>query len=399
MVQRNLKVLVFGLWVLSVAGTAFLLANHRNRLSARPARIVTVSTPPTNTPLAAATPTVSMAANPTPHPAAPADPADASAFIAFRYDQTHIAFRLRQEGDFDLSNEQARMLRKLPDPALKSGGADTWQLNENLLESLKDHFRAAHIGQNWQLELSGDFRTSAVIQKAVAFTWGCDSSYTAGFLAEIAPQDQAAFAASPNEYFLVHQSAGIFSVNSNNKQAHLDLLADWKPSPEVRAQIEQALEAKRKDEFYDERISGLFPDERARFAAQASLDKVKLDYDIKAVRVSPDGLPLLFIRARWKVDERTEFMPELWLHLGPTATVEPFEETDISGVWITVPDRLEADAPFTQPGAILNVFDRRGDGYGEVLVLFSGGDSYVIRLLRYTPKGLVPTTISMGDGC
>ena len=62
-------------------------------------------------------------------------------------------------------------------------------------------------------------------------------------------------------------------------------------------------------------------------------------------------------------------------------------------------DRREGGTAFTQPGAILKVFDRRGDGYGEVLVLFSGGDSYEIRLLRYSPKGLVPTTIAMGDGC
>jgi hypothetical protein len=398
-VQRNLKVLVLCLWVLCVAGAAFWLANHRDRLSVRPAHIVAVSTPPTNTPPAAATPTISTAANPTPPPAPPSDPLDASTFIAFRYDKTHIAFRLRQEGDFDLNQNQAKALHTLPAPALNGGGAPTWEIAPDLLESLKDHFRAAHVGEEWQLELSGDSRTSVVIQSPVAFTWDCDEAYTAGFLAEVAPQDQAAFAASPSEYFLVHKSPGVFSMNSNNQQAHLGLLSDWKPSPEVRAQIEQALDAKRKDEFYDERISGLFPEERARFEKQASLDNVKLNYDIKAMRISPDGFPLLFIRARWRVDKRTEFMPELWLHIGPTATTEPFEETDISGSWITVPDRLEDNTAFTQPGAILNVFDRRGDGYGEVLVLFSGGDSYGIRLLRYSPKGLVPTTIVMGDGC
>lgn len=397
--QRTLKVLLGCLGVLPLAGAAFWLANHPSRLSVRPTRILADSSPPASTPPAASTPTVSVAPNPTPLPAPPADPADASTSIAFRYDKTHIAFRLLQEGDFDLDQDQGKALHPLPSPALNGGGAATWEIAPDVLESLEEHFRAAHIGEVWQLELSGDSRAPVVIQRPVAFTWSCGESYTAGFLAEVAPQDQAAFDASPNEYFLVHKSPGIFSTNSNNKQPHPGLLPGWQPSPEVRAQIEQALEAKRKDVFYDERISGTFPDERARFEKQAALGQVKLNYDIKAMRVSPDGFPLLFIRARWLVDERTGFVPELWLHLGPTATAEPFKETDMSGIWITVQDRLEDDTAFTQPGAILNVFDRRGDGYGEVLVLFSGGDSYEIRLLRYTPKGIVPTTIAIGDGC
>ena len=75
-VQRNLKVLVFCLWGLCGAGASFWLANHRDLLSVRPAHIVAVSTPPANTPSAAATPTVSTAANPTPPPAPPSDPLD-----------------------------------------------------------------------------------------------------------------------------------------------------------------------------------------------------------------------------------------------------------------------------------------------------------------------------------
>lgn len=116
--QRNLKVLVFCLWVLKVAGATFWLANHRDRLLAHPARIVAASTSLPSTPPAAATPTVATATNPTPPLAPPSDPADASTFIAFRYDKTRIVFRLGQEGDFDLDQDQAKVLHTLPAPAL-----------------------------------------------------------------------------------------------------------------------------------------------------------------------------------------------------------------------------------------------------------------------------------------
>jgi hypothetical protein len=396
---RNFKFLLLCLSILSAVGTALWLVRRRNFLPTPPARPAAASTPATIAPSASATPASSSGATTTPPVSSAIDFGDAFTFIAFRYDKSHIAFRLREQGDFDLDQEQAKALRTLPEPALNGGGAPTWEIPPNLLESLKEHFQAAHVGEEWQLELSSDSRASVVIQKAVAFTWNCSEGHTAGFLAEVAPQDQAAFAASPNEYFLVHKSAGTFSSNSNSQQTHLGLLSDWKPSPEVRAQIEQALEAKRKKQFDDERSAGMFRDERALFEKEASAGNVKLSYDIKAMRISPDGFPLLFIRARWSAGDRTEFMPELWLHLGPTPTVESFEETNLPGIWLTWANPLENDRPFTQPGAILNVFDRRGDGYGEVLVLLTGGDGYVIRLYSYTPNGFVSTDIEIGDGC
>jgi hypothetical protein len=48
---------------------------------------------------------------------------------------------------------------------------------------------------------------------------------------------------------------------------------------------------------------------------------------------------------------------------------------------------------------VLNVFNRRGDGYGEVLMYQPGYEGFAVRLLRFTRTGLLLTKISIGDGC
>jgi len=48
---------------------------------------------------------------------------------------------------------------------------------------------------------------------------------------------------------------------------------------------------------------------------------------------------------------------------------------------------------------VLNVFNRRGDGYGEVLMYQPGYEGFAVRLLRFTGTGLLLTKISIGDGC
>jgi hypothetical protein len=116
--------------------------------------------------------------------------------------------------------------------------------------------------------------------------------------------------------------------------------------------------------------------------------KVKLTYDAQAFQLSPDGYLVLFVRARWMVDQKLAMLMGLWLHLGPTVTSELVEEDGARGVWLAAspgPSSIPAEAiAFDRLGTVVNAFNR-GDGYGE--------------LLLYTPAGLRETKISIRDGC
>jgi hypothetical protein len=398
-VNRTLKVSFFCLWFLSLVAAAVWLATRRSLLHSQPARVVAASTPAAATLAAPVTPTAAPAANlsPTPIPAPP-DPADASTFIAVRYDKTHVIFRLGEAGEFGPSDEQVQAFHKLPPPISEYGAAETWELNADVLPSLQQYFGNVGAGEHWQLELSSNSRLSVVTQKPVALKWGCDDfTYAAGYLAEITPQDQAAFAASPTNYFLVHKSSASFSPKSSEGQAGVGLLPNWNPAPAVRSQLKQVLNAQFKADLDDERLSGAYEGPRQRFEQHGGFGTVKLSYDVTAMQVSPDGYPLLFARARWTVDEHLLFATQLWLHVGPTVTTEPVDKISMHGGWFSPQSQLSEDQPSSD--SVVNVFDRFGDGYGEVLVLFIGYEGYELRLYGYTPKGLVQTPISVGDGC
>jgi len=326
-----------------------------------------------------------------------------------------VIFRLGEEGDFSLDQEQEKALRKLQGPDFwfsderyferqkslpAAPAAPAWEPGPKLLQSLRRNFNEVGVGEQWQLELSGDTRIPVVVQKPVALPWGCDnSSYTAAFIAEAVPQAQPALAASPKHYFLVHKSLAANNPKSGQKPIPVGLLPAWNPTPEVRSQIEQAIDAQLKDELAHQQSRGVFKDVRKQFEEKVALGKVKLTYETQALQVSPDGSPLLLVRARWTADQQLALLMTLWLHVGPAVTSEPVDESGNRAQWFSKSSNAAGIATFDQLPYVLNVFDRHGDGYGEVLVFFPGYEGFNIQLFRYTEKGLVATKVSIGDGC
>jgi hypothetical protein len=118
------------------------------------------------------------------------------------------------------------------------------------------------------------------------------------------------------------------------------------------------------------------------------------------LQVSPDGFPLLLVRARWIADQQLTLLMTLWLHVGSVVTSESVEENGNRAQWFSNKSSNAAGvATFDDLPYVLNVFDRSGDGYGEVLVFFPGYEGFKIQLFRYTQRGLVATKVSIGDGC
>lgn len=408
---RKVKLFV-GLSLLIVV--ALWLANRRGLFRQGSALAATVSATASSIP--STTQPIASAQNPPPLLTRPPVDEDTSTFIALRYDKSHVIFRLGEGGDFSLDQEQEKALRRLQGPvfwfrderyferqkSLPAEAAPAWGFGPKLLQSLRRNFKEVEVGEQWQLELSGDIRIPVVVQKPVALPWGCDnSSYTAAFIAEAAPQAQPVLAASPKHYFLVHRSLATNNPQSGQKPMPGGLLPAWNPTPEVRSQIEQAIDAQLRDELAHQQGSGAFEDVRKQFEEKVALGKVKLDYETQALQVSPDGFPLLLVRARWMADQQLALLMTLWLHVGSVVTSEPVDDSGNRAQWFSDKSSNAAAgiATFDQLPYVLNVFDRPGDGYGEVLVFFPGYEGFKIQLFRYTQRGLVATKISIGDGC
>ncbi len=325
-----------------------------------------------------------------------------STFIALRYDKTHVIFRLGDSGDFILKEEDEKMLHNLQAPVAEYGGAETSEPDAKIWDSIRESFDHAHVGEQWQLEVSAGARIPVVLQKPIELKWGCDyHSYSAGFIAEVAPSAQAAFASTPQNYFLVHKLSAVPAQEPRPKPAPVSALPDWKPTTEVRSQIEPAIVAGLKGELAYERARGAYGDLPKQFEEDAALGKAKLTYEIRAFQVSPDGIPRLFVHARWMVGQQRALLMNVWLRVGPEVTSEPLDQEVTRALWLsarTATSLSEEEVGFAQLGSILNVFDR-ADGYGDVLIYFPGYEGYNIHLFRYTDAGLVATAVSHGDGC
>jgi len=326
---------------------------------------------------------------------------DASTFIALRYDKTHVLFRLRDSGDFYAKPEVEAMFHKLPASISEYGGSATSEPDAKIWDSIREHFDQAHVGEQWLLELSAGSRIPVTVLKPIELVWGCDyHSYSAGFIAEVSPPLKSAFAALPQNYFLIHKSPQVSGPAPSSEPAHVATLPDWTPAPEVRTQIEKAIAAALKDKLAREQARG-YVDLPKQLEQNAALGKTKLTYEIQAFRLSPDGFPRLFVHARWMVDQQLAYLMNLWLRVGPEVKIEPLDGESSRGLWLSAKSGeslQEGEVGFGQLGQVLNVFDR-ADGYGDVLIYFRGEEGYDIRLFRYTDAGLVATKISHGDGC
>jgi hypothetical protein len=396
-VGRKVKLFV---GLLLVIGVAFWLANRTGLFRQGFAPAVSASSTASSVP--AATQPLAIAENASPPPTSAVDDNDTSTFIALRYDKTHVLFRLGDSGDFYVQPEDEAMFHKLPASIAEYGRAETSEPDAKLWHSIREHFDRAHVGEQWLLELSPGSRIPVTVQKPIELVWGCDyHSYSAGFIAEVSPPQQPAFAALPQNYFLIHKSPPVPGPAPSSKPAHVATLPDWTPAPEVRSQIEKAVVTGLVNEVAHEQARGAYGNLPKQFEQNAASGKTKLTYEIQAFQLSPDGFPRLFVHARWMVDQQMALLMNLWLRVGPEVKIEPLDNESARALWLSAKSGEslpEDDVGFGQLGQVLNVFDR-ADGYGDVLIFFPGYEGYDIHLFRYTDAGLVATKVSHGDGC
>ena len=382
------------------------------------------------------------------------------AFVAARYDQTHVVFMVSTDTESRFSTSRihfANTPTRISAPARSSaplaGMQELYEPDAQSLHFLPKIVQETQPGERWTLSVSADTSVPVVIERPVIAAIGC--SLALGFLAAVPSEQQSAVDASSQEYFAVRHTA-VESIDPP-ANSHIAELPDWKPSATTTKQIEQQLNERMKQEAakIDARLlanagtpgaSSDFPVGGARprlkewIRADQGLTRGEgaLDYDLRAFRLTPDGAPRVFVRARWKLADATVFLMTAWFKAEmfkaetlkaemPKAQIlkaEPPKAAALKSVSLKPaapsPDPqitlLSSDASWSTAlregdptgslgdtldfQTILNEFDADHDGWAELLVYSREARSYdahaslnastAITLFLYTDKGLVP---------
>jgi len=377
------------------------------------------------------------------------------AFVAVRYDAYHVVFMVATDSESRFGQashaSQTRAPQKIAAPAQTSarlaGLEELWETDAGTSRRLPENVKDTAPGDEWTLSVSTDSTVPVTIARAVTAPTGC--SLALGFLAAVPEKQQAEFAASREEYFVVRREPVAASAPLTPSQpvpvavpapapssVHVAELADWKPTANFQNQITALLNQRMLQEVprldATLRANGSVPEQnpdpwlaanvRARRREWLHRDKRlaagegQLDYDQRAFRLTPDGAPRLFVRARWKLDGAAAFLMTAWFR-AETGAAQPraTQEDAQKGSEPRSDDRgrlemLSADTSWSsamregRPGAslgdtldfqtILNAFDDDHDGWAELLVHSTDGASAHFTLELYTDLGLVPTKTS-----
>jgi len=119
-------------------------------------------------------------------------------------------------------------------------------------------------------------------------------------------------------------------------------------------------------------------------------------YDIQSFVLSPDGVPVHFVRAEWMALGRQGFAVSLWLR--GSDRLEIIDTNLRPAAWLRMFE-FQGRVAKEHQGLVLNVFDRDHNGWGEVLMAQGGYESMTLSLLKYSPTGFQPTGIEYGYGC
>jgi hypothetical protein len=372
------------------------------------------------------------------------------AFIAVRYDAHHVVFMvatdsesrfgrasaMSQSGTAQRGTSQPGPLQKIAAPAEPSaqlaGLEELWETDSGWSRRVPENVKDTVPGEQWNLSVSADSIIPVTIERAVTAPTGC--SLALGFLAAV-PEEQQTFAASYEEYFVVRRGAiagpdtagGLLSSQSapvsRPTSARPAELVGWEAPASSQKQIVTLLnqrmlqELARMDTTLRANLNSPDPNPdpwlagnvRTRRREWLHRDKKlaagegQLDYDVRAFRLTPDGMPRLFVRARWKLDGAPAFLMTAWFRAEPQDSQKALAAPQSEGrlALLSVDSNWSSALREGRPGdslgdtldfqTILNEFDDDHDGWAELLVHSSDGSSARFTLELYTDLGLVPT--------
>src|SRR6202140_2612498 len=162
------------------------------------------------------------------------------AFVAARYDATHVVFMVAAETEsrFAASSHFSGNPAKIPAPAKPAaplaGFQELWEPDSQALHFFPEIIQKTQPGEQWWLSVSPDLTIPVVIERTVIAPTGC--SLAMGFLAAVPPEQQAAFGVFAQDYFVVRRKA--VEPADSLVTSHIREMTGWRPSPTAAKQIE-----------------------------------------------------------------------------------------------------------------------------------------------------------------
>lgn len=321
-------------------------------------------------------------------------------FIAFRVDDKHVVATVSTPRGVD-----GRQVREglSPSPVARFGyeyfePPDFWGTLPN------DH----HVGdRRWIHTAPGQAYEATVERRVGGYFGGCTEAI--GVLLRIAPANADAFRAVRPRYFVATPTPAE-APNAAIRSA-IRALPESAITGDVRRSLESMLQTtlarelprvRSKDapglavravegQYRSDRIGAR---ERLKVLDALERGEGKLRYEVQAFRLRADHVPILFVRAEWIVGWRHGLAGSLWLRGS-----DPLEVLEATAAWgMSRPMSFDDNVHPFEMGLILNVLDRDGDGWGEVLLSMDGYESRTISLLEYSPAGF-QRAIALSGGC
>ena len=333
--------------------------------------------------------------------------------IAHRYDDERVVFLVKNVWDPSIEPGRDSVLAEsvaLPAPVASRSGMQLWDWPSSEFRSRHEEtVSPAPIGER-RLLFAGKGRLFHVtIEKHLVAQMNCEAGIVA--MGRVDPADIPRFRRVDDMHYLVlpeisgprtnpddspaapaqleERSATPAGSDPALEAALEDLLA--RELPRVRRAAEQDVVARRRGllqawRTYDERLAN---------------GEATLAYDRKTFRISPDGVPRLYVRAKWTLDPKTVFLLGAWFRSGHDPAVElTLESLDVGAAHtLRTPEFQRMDFDLDSVDDVFNIFDHDNDGWGELLKERRGYESYGFDLFEYSEDGLGSSLASYSYGC
>ena len=329
--------------------------------------------------------------------------------VAHRYNDQRVVFLLKKVSDDSINpGRDSKLVESaaLPPPVASQSGMQLWQWrNSEFWDQHQQVVSEAPRSQRWLLFAGEGRRFHFKIEKHLVAQMNCEAGIVAMGLVE--PEDLPAFRQVDEMQYLALPDVSGAMLNRADPLVIPALLEEF---PETSAGSNPVLEAA---------LEGLLARELPKVQQAAEQDPVarrsamlrtwrsyderlvrgdaRLSYDRKKLRISPNGVPRLYVRAKWTLDEKTVFLLSAWFRTGDELTVEEFDVG--ASHFLRTPEFQHFDLDLDWVGDIFNIFDWDNDGWGELIIDRQGYESYGFELFEYSEDGLSGPLASYSYGC
>lgn len=336
------------------------------------------------------------------------------AFVAARYDQTHVVLIVATDTErrfprsplSRFATPPARIPAAAHPSASLAGFDELYEPDPHSLHFFPAIMQNTLAGDQWILSASPDYNIPVSIERPIIAPTGC--SLALGFLASVPASSRSTLAAISQDYFLVRR----VPVEPANPQSSSQIrdITGWKLSAEARKQIEQQLTARMQQELAamdahlranantpeananDYSVANPNPSFKEWIHADKALARGNgvLDYDVHAYKLTPDLQPRLFVRARWKLAHTPVFLMTAWFRQEAADGEARLLSADASlSLSMRLGQAVASLGDALDFASILNEFDADHDGWAELLIHSYEGSSATITPYLYTDLGLV----------